>query len=283
MMATGAPTWSIAKRAPWPKTHVRTLIKIHGAVDFVPALQAYLNEYVPKCCVTASTQRDTIRATPGHLNPGRKNPEPDHFDCVLVHEDDMAEDVRIKGYRTARVRALFRLPSWFECANTLAYIEWFTPFNHWLSHCVPALSAVLSNDTGVSPRISAHTDSRPDMDTFLQILDLDNKNHGFNSGMAWAHFDQAAAPFWDMHSVSCSAHAGKQHLGEMWDVDADMQLDVEEGHDAAKGGEGRTFNFTTELHCASSSKILQSQMTMIQLGSVERDVPFNLKRQEKET
>ncbi|KAF8530855.1 hypothetical protein JB92DRAFT_2804267 [Gautieria morchelliformis] len=142
----------IAKRAPWPKTPVRTLIKIHGAVDFVPALQAYLNEYVPKCCVTASvydfvdvykqitielpspqrltdeTQRDTIRATPGHPNPGRKNPEPDHFDCVLVHEDGLAEDVGIKGYRAARVRALFRLPSWFECANTLAYIEWLTPF-----------------------------------------------------------------------------------------------------------------------------------------------------------
>ncbi|KAF8522866.1 hypothetical protein JB92DRAFT_3094189 [Gautieria morchelliformis] len=142
MMATRAPTWSIAKRAPWPKTPVRTLIKIHGAVDFVRALQAYLNDYVPKCCVTASvydfmdiykqitidlpspqrltdeTQLDTIRATPGHPNPGRKNPEPDHFDCVLVHEDGLAEDAGIKGYRAARVRALFRLPSWFECANS---------------------------------------------------------------------------------------------------------------------------------------------------------------------
>ncbi|KAF8495829.1 hypothetical protein JB92DRAFT_3099803 [Gautieria morchelliformis] len=72
------------------ETPVQTLIKIHGAVDFVPALQAYLNEYVPKCCVTAlvydfvdvykqitieipspqrltdETQRDMIRATPGH-------------------------------------------------------------------------------------------------------------------------------------------------------------------------------------------------------------------------
>ncbi|KAF8499406.1 hypothetical protein JB92DRAFT_3099295 [Gautieria morchelliformis] len=151
-VAAGAPTWSIAKRAPWPKTAVRTLINNHGAVDFVPALQAYLNAHVPKGCVTASvydfvdvykqiiidipspqrltdeTQRDTIRATPGHPNPGRKKSEPDHFDCVLVHEDGVAEDVGIKGYRAARVRVLFRLPSWFGCTDTLAYIEWCTPF-----------------------------------------------------------------------------------------------------------------------------------------------------------
>ncbi|KAF8509179.1 hypothetical protein JB92DRAFT_3089306 [Gautieria morchelliformis] len=151
-VAAGAPTWSIAKRAPWPKTPVRTLINNHGAVDFVPALQAYLNAHVPKGCVTASvydfvdvykqiiidlpspqqltdeTQHDTIRATPGHPNPGRKKSEPDHFDCVLVHEDGVAEDVGIKGYRAARVRALFRQPSWFGCTDTLAYIEWFTPF-----------------------------------------------------------------------------------------------------------------------------------------------------------
>ncbi|KAF8500634.1 hypothetical protein JB92DRAFT_3084416 [Gautieria morchelliformis] len=150
-VAAGAPTWSIAKRAPWPKTPVQTLIKNHGAMDFVPALQAYLNAHVPKGCVTASvydfvdvykqitidlplpqrhtdeTQCDTIRATPGHPNPGWKTSEPDHFDCVLVHEDGLAEDVGIKGYPAARVRALFRLPSWFGCADTLAYIEWFTP------------------------------------------------------------------------------------------------------------------------------------------------------------
>ncbi|KAF8515663.1 hypothetical protein JB92DRAFT_3088385 [Gautieria morchelliformis] len=151
-VAAGAPTWSITKHAPWPKTAVRTLINNHGAVDFVPALQAYLNAHVPKGCVTASvydfvdvykqiiidipspqrltdeTQRNTIRATPGHPNPGWKKSEPDHFDCVLVHEDGVAEDVGIKGYRAARVRVLFRLPSWFGCTDTLAYIEWFTPF-----------------------------------------------------------------------------------------------------------------------------------------------------------
>ncbi|KAF8460463.1 hypothetical protein JB92DRAFT_3104225 [Gautieria morchelliformis] len=51
----------------------------------------------------------------------------------------------------------------------------------------------LSSDTGVGPRISAHTESRPDMDTFL-----DEDNHGFNSGMACAHFEQAAATFLDV-------------------------------------------------------------------------------------
>ncbi|KAF8516269.1 hypothetical protein JB92DRAFT_3114317 [Gautieria morchelliformis] len=121
MVAAGASTWSITKCAPWPKKPVRTLIKNHEAVDFVPAPQAYLNAYDPKGCVTASvydfvdiykqinidlpspqrltdeTQRNTIRATPGHPNPGQKKSEPDHFDCVLVHKDGLAEDVGIKG------------------------------------------------------------------------------------------------------------------------------------------------------------------------------------------
>ncbi|KAF8467074.1 hypothetical protein JB92DRAFT_3135695 [Gautieria morchelliformis] len=111
------------------------------------SLQAYLNAHVPKGCVTASvydfvdvykqiiidlpspqrltdeTQHNTIGATPGHPNPGQKKSEPDHFDCVLVHEDGMAEDVGIKGYHAARVRTLFRLPSWVGCTDTLAYIE----------------------------------------------------------------------------------------------------------------------------------------------------------------
>ncbi|KAF8579812.1 histidine-phosphotransfer domain, HPT domain-containing protein [Ramaria rubella] len=38
-----------------------------------------------------------------------------------------------------------------------------------------------------------------DMETFLQILDLDEEdNHDFSKGMAWAYFDQAATTFEDM-------------------------------------------------------------------------------------
>ncbi|KAF8499383.1 hypothetical protein JB92DRAFT_940429 [Gautieria morchelliformis] len=45
----------------------------------------------------------------------------------------------------------------------------------------------LSNDTCLGPRKSAHTDSRLDMDTFLQILNLDEEdNHGFKNGMTWS-------------------------------------------------------------------------------------------------
>ena len=32
-----------------------------------------------------------------------------------------------KGYRIACVRVIFRLPDWFHCDHTLAYIEWFRP------------------------------------------------------------------------------------------------------------------------------------------------------------
>ncbi|KAF8514918.1 hypothetical protein JB92DRAFT_2689738, partial [Gautieria morchelliformis] len=44
-----------------------------------------------------------------------------------------------------------------------------------------------------------------DMDTFLQILDLDEEdNHGFNSGMPWAYFERAAAPFGDIDNPRLS-------------------------------------------------------------------------------
>ncbi|KAF8496058.1 hypothetical protein JB92DRAFT_2640433, partial [Gautieria morchelliformis] len=95
-----------------------------------------------------------------------------------------------------------------------------------------------------------------DMHTFLKILDLDNDNHKFNSSMAWAHFDQTAVPFgrctahprlsFPVSADSSLCHFLKvssaaldvpklqrsceqiQHLGPRWDVNADVQSDVEE-------------------------------------------------------
>ncbi|KAF8499375.1 signal transduction histidine kinase [Gautieria morchelliformis] len=105
-----------------------------------------------------------------------------------------------------------------------------------------------------------------DMDTFNQILDLDEEdNNEFSSGMAWAYFEQAAATFGDMDSAfadsslptlaslghflkGSSAALGVQkvqrsceqiqHLGERRDVDVVVQPDAEDDHNAAKGGEG---------------------------------------------
>ena len=48
-----------------------------------------------------------------------------------------------------------------------------------------------------------------DMDTFHQILDLDDEDgtHEFSAGMVWAYFDQAASTFKDMtealYVISC--------------------------------------------------------------------------------
>ncbi|KAF8532138.1 hypothetical protein JB92DRAFT_3091955 [Gautieria morchelliformis] len=93
-----------------------------------------------------------------------------------------------------------------------------------------------------------------------EILDLDEDNHGFSSGINWAHFEQAAAPFWDMDSAFADSSLGHflkrssadlgmqkvqrsceqiQHLGERRDVDAYVQPDEVEGHDAAKGRAAR--------------------------------------------
>ena len=32
-----------------------------------------------------------------------------------------------KGYCVTHVQVIFRLPGWFHCDHTLAYIEWFRP------------------------------------------------------------------------------------------------------------------------------------------------------------
>ncbi|KAF8490878.1 hypothetical protein JB92DRAFT_3147787 [Gautieria morchelliformis] len=118
----------------------------------------------------------------------------------------------------------------------------------------------LSSDTGFRPRISAHTLTPTPTWTASSRSSSSTRTIAVQHGMAWAHFEQAAAPFWAMDSAfadSSLSHLLKrssaalgvqkvqrsceqiQNLGERRDIDADVQPGAEEGHDAAKGGEGR--------------------------------------------
>lgn len=45
------------------------------------------------------------------------------------------------------------------------------------------------------------------MDTFQQILDLDDDTHEFSKGMAWAYFSQAEDTFKEMDEALCVTEA----------------------------------------------------------------------------
>lgn len=45
-----------------------------------------------------------------------------------------------------------------------------------------------------------------DMETFRQILELDEDGHDFSRGMAWAYFSQASGTFQDMDDALCVLH-----------------------------------------------------------------------------
>ncbi|TDL22089.1 histidine-phosphotransfer domain, HPT domain-containing protein [Rickenella mellea] len=95
-----------------------------------------------------------------------------------------------------------------------------------------------------------------DMETFLQILDLDEDDtHDFSKGMAWAYFSQAAHTFTEMDEALAAKDLGKlsslghflkgssaalgvakvqascermQHLGQRRDEEAGVDLSQEE-------------------------------------------------------
>ncbi|KAF8528243.1 hypothetical protein JB92DRAFT_3093083 [Gautieria morchelliformis] len=147
LLSSHSTKWQLAKEPPCPHVSLQFLKDKHGAVDIVPALTTYLATKVPGSRVTPSnydlvdvyakisrfllspqrltdeTQKDSVRATP--FRHERKQVIPQHFDTALVHDYLEAKDIGLKGYRVARVRVIFRLPDWFHCDHTLAYIEWF--------------------------------------------------------------------------------------------------------------------------------------------------------------
>ncbi|KIJ28034.1 hypothetical protein M422DRAFT_270722 [Sphaerobolus stellatus SS14] len=131
---------------------VRGVIKTHSAVDFVPAMAEYLAKHVPDCVIehsetdridvlkristelpslerlTEDTTCDIICATSEFHIRGRKRPEPPHFDTIFVHVDDRADIIGLEGSQTVCIRVIFRVLAWFQCSDTLAYIESFSSF-----------------------------------------------------------------------------------------------------------------------------------------------------------
>ncbi|KIK82283.1 hypothetical protein PAXRUDRAFT_154070, partial [Paxillus rubicundulus Ve08.2h10] len=105
-------THALAKSPAYPQQTVERLERVHGAVDFLPALSAFLKKYLPRNEVIPGHQdrfdifkevvvnapivsqigetlrRRRIRATPAVAAPasGRKPGRAAHFDMVLVLE-----------------------------------------------------------------------------------------------------------------------------------------------------------------------------------------------------
>jgi hypothetical protein len=154
----GSGLWQLAKEPQCPKVSLNSLVDTHQTIDIVNELTTYLKTNVPACRVQPSdhdfvdvytrmstiqpspqglsddSRRDVVRASPAKPETGKKKAEIAHFDTVLVHEGTNAENIGLEGYRAARVRAIFRLPTWFSCPQTLAYVEWYTQFTEPVEH-----------------------------------------------------------------------------------------------------------------------------------------------------
>ena len=72
---------------------------------------------------------------------------------------------------------------------------------------LPPPHASIQPEPPAEPDPSAPSDEIIDMDTFRQILDLDEDDtHEFSAGMAWAYFDQAATTFTEMEAALYVMH-----------------------------------------------------------------------------
>jgi len=113
--------WHVPKKPSFPNRSVQQLIMAHGATDIVHAVSQYLKDHAPHSRITPTeydhfdvykritadlpsvqrltdnTIRDVIRATPAVKAKGRIKAEPAHFDCVLVHHTNEAEDIGLNG------------------------------------------------------------------------------------------------------------------------------------------------------------------------------------------
>ncbi|KAF8573303.1 hypothetical protein K439DRAFT_1625168 [Ramaria rubella] len=131
---------------------VSTLIKDFHAVDFLPALTAFLKRVLPQCTlvlddqsrfdlykrvtfqlhsiqqIEATTTKDIVCASQFVPRWGQIGETLPHFDIVLVYYTPDAQETGDKGYRTACVRMIFTLPDHYEYPHPLAYIEWYTTF-----------------------------------------------------------------------------------------------------------------------------------------------------------
>ncbi|KAJ7140071.1 Zn-finger domain-containing protein [Mycena crocata] len=148
--------YTIAKKPPTLNVTVVHLQTMHGAVDIIPALAAFLkltfksspilpgpfdrfdvynqvSLHLPANRYLSDQPRTTrIRATPAIPAKNRSPGSPGVFDTVLIYEDpaQYVPSSGIEGLRPAQVRAIFNLPPQFGTfAHPLAYVEWFTSLN----------------------------------------------------------------------------------------------------------------------------------------------------------
>ncbi|KAG8710043.1 hypothetical protein FRC08_017694 [Ceratobasidium sp. 394] len=144
------PTLSIARKPTAGRVRGLDIITKYGAVDFVPALHAYLNVHgtrrlPPNFLPTAYHEypvwhrlylrhdalpfdpewprRDVVRARPESTD------QDSVFDVALYLHD--SEQFGIHRYRAGRVRAIFSLPPSFHYLypHPLVYVELFRPFS----------------------------------------------------------------------------------------------------------------------------------------------------------
>jgi hypothetical protein len=160
--ATDSPTavtYHLAKKSPLPRVTVSKLESDYGAVDFIPALTAYLKIVIPSRSFISPSHadrfdvfkqivvdqppnyflgderhRDRIRATPAVPARGRKAAVAAHFDPAFIKEDVSGSASQWflagqpQGIRVGQVRVIFTLPPQLGTVpHPLAYVEWFTP------------------------------------------------------------------------------------------------------------------------------------------------------------
>jgi hypothetical protein len=124
LKAEAAPlfAYKIAKKSPFPNTSVARITSAYGAAEFLPALQSFLDDHLPrhtlkpnqfdrfdiynaisillpsKPHVSDTKRLISVRATPEHSNGLRKPPTPARFDTAVVIEDEEAyEEGQIAG------------------------------------------------------------------------------------------------------------------------------------------------------------------------------------------
>ncbi|KAN0103980.1 hypothetical protein V8E52_011444, partial [Russula decolorans] len=149
--------YRLQKTCPFPSLPVNRLMSTFGALDFVPAFQAFLTEHKPDLRIPASmfdhfnVYKAIVVLLPSipHISdknrlnklraccatPSRslrtKSDTPAHFDTALVVQDrNLHQEMGgLHGLHAAQIRVIFTLPSQYGTfPHPLAYIEWFRPF-----------------------------------------------------------------------------------------------------------------------------------------------------------
>ncbi|KAG1867160.1 hypothetical protein DFJ58DRAFT_714433 [Suillus subalutaceus] len=133
-MLMASQGYFVPRRCPFPNSTIQRLLHDYGTALFIPALEDFLRNHIPKGLHRKLTPQDRVlspvRAAPViPSKDARKGPAPAHFDTVLVIEDeDRYTGEGMSGLRVGEVMVIFDLPSRFgHFPHPLAYIHWFRP------------------------------------------------------------------------------------------------------------------------------------------------------------